>query len=315
MSFEFRPAKRENVPLLLGVAGGTGSGKTMSALLMARGIAAGQPFAGIDTENGRMSHYADRFPELHIAQIKAPFRPDRYADAIEAGAAYLAEQNVPRGHRVVVVDSMSHEWAGDGGCLDWHDEIIDGDRKRSPVAWATIKRSHKRLVTRLLQLDAHVIACLRAEPKVDIVRDGGELKFVPKQSLTGLDGWLPITEKNFPFELTASFLLMADVPGVPRPIKLNEDHRPFVPLDRPLDEQVGRALAEWAAGGAAPEPAVKLVSEPQRKRLFAIAKEAGVDEPRLRELLREVTGQESTAGIPVDRYDALIEAIQAPVPA
>jgi hypothetical protein len=231
------------------VAGGTGSGKTYSALRIARGIAGGQPFAGIDTENGRMNHYAETFPELHVAQLKAPFRPQSYAEAIEAAAKFLSD--VPVAHRVVVVDSASHEWAGDGGCLDWHDELAGGDPKKNLAAWIKPKGEHKRMVTRLLQLEAHVILCFRAEPKVEAVVEGGQTKYVAKKSITGLDGWIPISEKMLPYELTASFLLMADAPGIPKPIKLEEQHKPFVPLDRPLDETVGKKLAEWARGGAA----------------------------------------------------------------
>ncbi len=245
MSFTFRPARRENVPLLIGVAGGTGSGKTYSALLLARGIAGGQPFAIVDTENGRAKHYADLFPEMRHGEIHAPFRPGKYADAIQAGAAE---------YPVVVVDSMSHEWAGDGGCLDWHDEIMAGDQKKNLAAWIEPKRAHKAMVTRLLQVSAHVILCFRAEPKVEAVREGGQTKIVPKASLTGLNGWLPISEKMLPYELTASFLLMADTPGVPKPIKLQEQHRALVPLDTPLAEETGRRLAEWARGGAVSEP-------------------------------------------------------------
>lgn len=243
MTFTFRPAKRENVPLLIGVAGGTGSGKTYSALLLARGLANGQPFAGLDTENGRMLHYADLFPEMQHGKIGAPFRPSKYADAIEAAD----EQGYP----VIVVDSMSHEWAGDGGCLDWHDELMAGDQRKNLSAWIEPKKQHKRMVTRLLQVNAHVILAFRAEPKVEAIRENGQTKIVPKASLIGLDGWLPISEKMLPYELTASFLLMADRPGVPRPIKLQEQHRPLVPLDEPLSEQVGRRLAEWAKGGQA----------------------------------------------------------------
>jgi hypothetical protein len=62
----------------------------------------------------------------------------------------------------------------------------------------------------------------------------------------------PDREKNLPYELTASFLLMADRPGVPKPIKLQEQHRPLVPLDQPLSEDTGTALAAWAAGGDVP---------------------------------------------------------------
>jgi hypothetical protein len=237
----FRQVKRERIPLLLGVAGGTGSGKTYSAMLLARGLANGSPFAFVDTENGRGKHYADLFPEMRYDAISAPFRPDKYADAIEAGA---------KDHPVVVVDSMSHEWAGDGGCLDWHDEIQKGDPKKSLMAWIEPKKAHKRMVTRLLQVDAHVVLCFRAEPKVEV---GPGNTIIPKPSLTGLDGWIPISEKMLPYELTASFLLMADRPGFPKPIKLQEQHRSMVPLDQPLSEETGGLLAAWAAGASASE--------------------------------------------------------------
>jgi hypothetical protein len=290
MSYEFRPAKRENVPLLLGLAGGTGSGKTLSALRLARGIADEQVFAAIDTENGRMDHYADEFPELRITRLAAPFRPERYAEAIEAAERYLAEQKVPLGSRVVVVDSASHEWAGDGGCLDWHEDITGGDKKKGPVAWATVKRAHKKMVTQLLQVQAHVILCFRAEPKVDIVRKDGKIEFVPKRSPTGLDGWMPISEKMLPYELTASFLLMAEEPGIPRKIKLEEQLKPFVRLDAVLDEETGQLLAEWARGG---KSAVKPAGETGRVGFSAEAfnkkvDEAGISVERAKEIGRAV---------------------------
>jgi hypothetical protein len=254
--FQFRPAVRENVPLLIGLAGGTGSGKTFSALLLARGLASGKPFAAIDTENGRMNHYADLFPELQVARIDAPFRPGKYAEAIEAADS--------QGFPVILVDSASHEWYGDGGCLDWHDELMAGDQRKNLSAWIEPKRAHKAMVTRLLQVKAHVILCFRAEPKVEAVKDSqGRTEIKPKRTISGggLDGWIPITEKNLPYEMTLSFLLMADAPGVPKPIKLQEQHRPLVPLDRPLGEDAGRALAEWAAGSAGSEPDPELVAE------------------------------------------------------
>jgi hypothetical protein len=247
----FTPAKREAIPLLLGIAGGTGSGKSLSALLLARGIAQGQPFAYVDTENGRGLHYADAFPEMQHGRLDAPFRPERFTAAIADGSKHLA--GIDRNHRVVVVDSFSHEWAGDGGCLDWKDELAGGSDAKAAAAWAKVKPAHKRMMTQLLALEAHVILCLRAEEKMDIVKDDkGRIAFVPKRTLPGgsLAGWVPITEKNVMYECTASFLLAADAPGVPRPMKLQEQHRPMVPLDRPLNEQVGSALAAWAAGSA-----------------------------------------------------------------
>ena len=49
----FRPALRENVGLLIGLAGGSGGGKTWSAMLLAKGISGDKPFAVIDTEARR----------------------------------------------------------------------------------------------------------------------------------------------------------------------------------------------------------------------------------------------------------------------
>lgn len=253
MSFEFRPAKRENVPLLIGLAGGTGSGKTLSAMLLAKGLAGSQRFAVIDTEAGRAKHYADMFDFDH-ADLSPPFRPDAYAEAIVAADA--------AGYPVIVVDSASHEHAGEGGLLDWHEEELtrmagDDWKRREALtfsAWIKPKASHKKFVNRLLQLRAHLILCFRAEEKIEIVKENGKTVVRPKKSLTGADGWIPVSEKNLPYELTLSFLLTAAAPGVPRPIKLQAQHRPFFPEGQPITEDAGSALARWAAGGGTPAP-------------------------------------------------------------
>ena len=83
MTFQFKPAVRENVNLLIGLAGGTGSGKTYTAMRLASGIAGDKPFALIDTEAGRGKHYADQFKFDH-GDLLPPFRPAAYAEAIKA---------------------------------------------------------------------------------------------------------------------------------------------------------------------------------------------------------------------------------------
>src|SRR5215831_9219882 len=250
MAFTFRPAVRENVPLLVGLSGGTGSGKTFTAMRLAKGIAGDRPFAVIDTEASRARAYADFFRFDH-GDLTPPFTPERYADAI--AAADNAQ------YPVIVVDSTSHVWAGDGGVLDWQEKELDrmaGDdwKKREAcrmAAWIKPKMAHKQFVQRLLQLRAHLILCFRAEPKIEMVRgEGGKMEIREKQSLTGLNGWIPVCEKNLPYELTASFLLMADKPGIPLPIKLQAQHRDLFPLDKPITEDAGAQLAAWALGGA-----------------------------------------------------------------
>ncbi len=237
-------------------------------MLLAQGIAGGNKFCVIDTENGRASMYADTF-DFDVAELHAPFRPQAYTDAILAGDA--------AGYPVIVVDSASHEWYGDGGCLDWHDDLMGGQQSKNLSAWIEPKRAHKTMVTRLLQVQAHVILCFRAEPKVEAVKNAeGRLEIQPKASLTGLDGWIPIAEKNLPYELTASFLLMADKPGVPKPIKLPGDLAPFFPTNAQIEEKMGADAAEWARGGAKKETKLKL--DTKAHELLALADQLGARE-------------------------------------
>lgn len=245
MSIEFRPAVREAAPLLIGIAGPSGGGKTYSALRLARGLANGEPFALVDTENGRALHYADDFPEMRHAHLRAPFSPAAYAEAIEAAD----NQEFP----VIVVDSASHEWEGDGGVLKMQEAEFErmGSKETARMAsWIAPKSAHKELVRKLLQTKAHVILCMRAEDKVEMVKVNGRTEVRAKETLTSILGWIPICERRLPFELTISVLVTPDAPGVPKPVKLMEQHRPLVPLDRPLTEQVGRDLAVWASGSA-----------------------------------------------------------------
>lgn len=247
----FRKAVRENVGWIIGIAGPSGSGKTYSAMRLAAGMSQGKSFAVIDTEAGRAKHYADRFAFDH-ADLQPPFRPEAYADAIKAAD----DANYP----VIVVDSFSHEHAGEGGLLDWHEEELermagqDWQRRESckMAAWIKPKTAHKRLVSRLLQVRAHLILCFRAEQKIEIVKHNGKSEIQPKRIASGFSDWIPICEKNILYELTASFLLTPEQPGVPKPIKLEAQHREIISLTSPLNEQAGQKLAEWASGATAP---------------------------------------------------------------
>lgn len=249
MSAVFRPAKRENVQLLIGLAGASGSGKTYSALRLAHGICGDKPFVVIDTDNGRASHYADRF-QFDVGELREPFTPERYEEMIVAADK--------AGYAVIVIDNMSMEWSGDGGILDMQEaefKRMDYRDSAKMASWIKPKMAHKGMVTKLLQVKAHVILTFRCEPKVDMVKDEkGKMQVVPKKSLIGLDGWIPITEKNLPYELTASFLMTPDAPGYPKPIKLQEQHKSLFPLDHPITEESGRLVAAWAAGKVHVEP-------------------------------------------------------------
>lgn len=264
MSFEFRDAVRRDVELLILLAGGTGSGKTESAMRIATGLADGQPFAVIDTENGRALHKADDYRFKHTT-LDEPFTPERYTEAVKAADA--------AGFPVIVIDSGSHEYEGVDGVLDLQSQEFERmGRKESArmSSWIEPKRRHKAFVQQLLRTRAHVVMCLRAEDKVELVKEDGKTVVRPQSSLVGANGWIPICEKRLPFEATISLLLTAAKPGVPIPVKLERRHETLVALDRQLDESVGRALKEWAAGAtAAPEQQQEEgLSGPQLKQLI-----------------------------------------------
>jgi RecA/RadA recombinase len=255
MTFTFRKAIRENVGLIIGVIGPSGGGKTYSALRLAKGLANGKPFAAIDTEANRMLHYADIF-EFEYGELNPPFRPETYADAIKAADV--------AGYPVIIVDSVSHVWAGDSGVLDWHEEELqrmagnDWKKRESckMAAWIQPKMAHKQMVQRLLQVKAHLILCFRAEEKVKMMKGKqGKMEIVPV-------GFQPICEKSLPYELTMSFLLTPDKPGVPSPIKLQEQHKAAIDLTNPLDEAAGAKLLEWASSSPVKEPAKKVHHKP-----------------------------------------------------
>lgn len=240
--YTFRKGVREEVGLLIGLIGPSGGGKTFSAMRMAAGIVGkGNRFAVIDTEARRALHYADQF-EFDHCELHPPFRPENYAEAIRAADK--------AGYKAIIVDSTSHVWAGEDGVLDWQEEELDrmagNDWKKREAckmaAWIKPKRAHKKMVQKLLQVNATLILCFRAEEKMGMEKQGGKTVIVER-------GWQPICEKNLPFELTVSFLFTPDKPGVPQPLKLQEQHKELFPLNKVIDEESGRKVAEWAAGG------------------------------------------------------------------
>ncbi len=268
MGYEFKQAKREAVGLLIGLIGPSGSGKTFSAMRMAAGIVGkGQRFAVIDTESRRALHYAGQFQFDHC-ELAPPFKSGNYADAIKA--ADLA------GYKAIIVDSCSHEWAGEGGVLDFQEEELtrmagDNYPKREAckmASWIKPKMQHKQMVQRLLQTRAHLILCFRAEEKMKMAKDQrGTMQIIPV-------GFQPVCSKELPYELTVSFLLSTDHPGIGQPIKLQEQHKGVFPSGKLLDEAAGTAVAEWAAGGVkSPEPQKAPPPETEKE-------EAPSDEPQ-----------------------------------
>lgn len=314
MPFEFRRAERETTSVLIAFAGCSGSGKTYTAISFALGLAYPDMtpeqinatieaegrcrIVVLDSEGGRALHYAPKpgqkpdfkssFP-FEYAELTAPFTPQSYQDAVTT-----ANES---GFAVIIVDSMSHEYESEGGVLEWADRLAAGvpmpgianpetwkrdhwieQPVKSPGNWKEPKRAHKIMVNRFLQCRAHLIFCLRAEEKMQLVQekftgnDGKErssVKVIPAQDRPVNERWEPICEKRFAYEMTASFVLIPSAPGVGIPLKLQEQHRQCFPEGRQIGAASGSCLANWASGAASQKQPAKNDVDARREQWVA----------------------------------------------
>lgn len=276
-SFLANDAVRERVPLLIGMTGASGSGKTASALELAHGIQSvvGGDIYVADSEAKRSLHYAGApmfsdpkktFEFKHVP-FGAPFSPMDYLDLLN----FLKG----KGAKTVIVDSMSHEHEGPGGVLEMHDaesrrlataawkkknyggaEPTDDDLvglmyKNTMKAWQKPKQQRRELINAMLQMPINFIFCFRAKKKIKVVGGGSPV----------VQGWQPIAGEEFIYEMTINFLLYPNGGGVPEwhpkenaereMIKLPSQFRNLFTQRCSLSFGHGVELAKWSEGGHA----------------------------------------------------------------
>jgi len=250
-TFADNEATRERVPLLVGVYGPSGTGKTYSALRLATGMqrVVGGDIYMVDTEARRALHYADKFKFRHVP-FAAPFDPESYMGALEHCAK--------RGARVIVIDNMSHEHEGQGGVLEMQaaeeerlSKLWNTTRDKAKMsAWQVPKTARRRLIHAILQMGVNAVLCFRSKEK---------MRVIPGRQPEQL-GWMPIAGDEFIFEMTATALLLPGANGVPTWNPSQEGERAMVKRPQqfeslfqqhnghPLSEDMGEAMARWADG-------------------------------------------------------------------
>ena len=229
-------AVRKAIPFIGCFYGKSGSGKTYSALKLANGIANGGKICLIDTENGRASHYADEF-NFDVINLEPPFSPTRYLEAIK-----LAEESQ---YSVLVIDSISHEWEGIGGCLELADEgkTATGKSLTGLNKWAKVKMEHRKLMQRLLQAKIHIIFCARAKDLLEQEGSGANATITHK-------GIIPIQEKNFPFEMLVTFFMQdSGKVTIEKCIKGLQVELKFSPNEY-ISEKHGKVILDWINKGS-----------------------------------------------------------------
>jgi hypothetical protein len=186
----FQKAIRTQARLRMGLDGPSGSGKTYTALVAATALANGGRIAVIDTERNSASLYSDRF-SFDVVGLDT-FHPQKYIDMI-----HVAEES---GYTVIVIDSLSHAWEGEGGVLDLHDQAVKRQRtENSFTAWKDVTPIHRALVDAMLQSKCHIIATMRSKTEyvIEAVERNGRVSQQPKKV-----GMAPVQRQGMEYEFT-----------------------------------------------------------------------------------------------------------------
>lgn len=242
--FEFKPAEREAAPVFIGIEGESGSGKTYSALLMARGIAGPNGKIGIaDTEGKRSKMYADD-PEiggfLHMDFV-APYSSDRFREMIHAA------KNA--GLDVLIIDSASHEHEAEGGMLDYADQEerrMANNPRRNQAKWIKPKMAHNRFVRTALSCGMHIIFCIRIKTIVDTDVKPPLIKK------------LPVCESNLPYEF--HLRLRVEDEGIAHFEKVPKPFRQYIRDGERITVEHGKLLMHEAGRGVDTSRITKIVA-------------------------------------------------------
>ena len=144
----FHKALKTDARLRMALMGPSGAGKTLTSLHLAQDLDTG-PIALIDTERGSASRYADQF-DFDVLELDS-FHPEHYIEAIHA-----ANEG---DYGVLIIDSLSHAWAGKGGALELVDEAARKMKSSNTfAAWRDVTPLHNRLLDAILGTDCHLIA-------------------------------------------------------------------------------------------------------------------------------------------------------------
>lgn len=236
-----RKATRQKAKIRLGLSAVSGGGKTYSALLIGKGLAGSwDKIAIIDTENGSADLYS-HLGDYNVFPLHAPYSPERYVDAIK--------ECEKAGMEVIIIDSITHEWDGKGGCLEIAEQITQGSAsKNSYTAWAKVTPRHQAFIDAMLQSTAHIITTVRRKQDYEMTKDSAGRTKVEKAGLK------EVTREGWEYELTVNLHL--DTAHLAKASKdrtgLFMDKPEFIP-----SEQTGETIKLWCEEGEDPAQAVK----------------------------------------------------------
>lgn len=232
MTFELKKSARRAAKIRLSLQGPAGSGKTMSALLIAYGLTSDwNKIAVVDTERGSANLYS-HLGDYYVLALEEPFSPERYMEALK-----VCEGS---GIECIILDSISHEWSGPGGCLEIHEKTTSAMKvPNSFTAWASVTPRHQAFIDSILQSKSHVITTIRSKTEYIIGERNG--RQVPQKI-----GMAAVQRDGYEYEVTIS-------------LDIDEEHNALSSKDRTglfsskgkfrITVDTGKLIKEWTEQG------------------------------------------------------------------
>jgi len=270
---QLQTAERKKVKLRLSIASPTGFGKTIGALILAKGMGYDWPqIAVIDTENKSASLYADHtlpngyyIGKFQVIEMQPPYTPESYSQAIK-----ICED---AGIEVIIIDSVTHVWTGQGGLIESNNSLGSNTFQN----WAKTTPRYQKWLGSILNSKCHVITTNRKKQAYSLVEDGNGKKKVEKQ---GMEDQI---RDGYDYEMTVAFEIIND-----KHLAHASKDRSSLFMDSPefvIDESVGAKIKAWCEQGIEPPPPVKpTLTEPQ---LQAYVKRLEAKEPGLLDKIKE----------------------------
>lgn len=228
-----RAAVRPSMQARMMLSGPPGAGKTRSALIIGTELAEGGNVLVIDTERESALTYADDFTFEHLPW-NPPYDPNELREALnEASGQYS----------VVIIDSFSHFWKGEGGVLDIAGGKFSG--------WKEARPAQEALVEAILRCDAHVILGVRS--KIEHVQEQDDRGKTTVRKI----GMADQQDDNLAFELNVALEISMDHTAT-----VSKSRTTALPVGRSYGvsrtTELARTYGDWLKGGEPPASAEKV---------------------------------------------------------
>lgn len=263
-----------------------GGDKTYTALVTAHEL--GQNILVIDTENGTSAKYAKQLGPFDVMTLP-DYSIKTYIDALNFAAT--------KGYDVVIVDSLSHAWAGKGGALEQAEVAKSKHGGNKFAGWGDVTPLQNQLVDTILAYPVHLIATMRMKTEYILTDEGG------RQAVKKVG--LGIVQRDS-FEYEFDIIAQMDIDHNLTITKTRcSDLDGFMML-KP-DGTLGQRVALWLGEGKEADKTFTTLDE----LLYQVNQDFGLDEKSAKDILKTMDYTGFKPGLSTKMYTDIKDSLTA----